>query len=67
MQGLDALQFGLFLACSIDNSALVNASGDYLNEVFTYQKKWSKLFRIAEAKRKQVMQNTQSQMLPNNK
>ena len=35
-------------------SALIGASSDYLNEMFTYQKKWSKLFRLSEAKNKQA-------------
>eukprot|EP00042_Codosiga_hollandica_P042778 m.396451 g.396451 ORF g.396451 m.396451 type:complete len:783 (-) comp56410_c0_seq1:116-2464(-) len=33
---------------------LLNGSSDYLNEVFSQQKKWSKLFQLNETKRKQL-------------
>lgn len=34
--------------------ALVNSSSEYLNEVFIYQKKWSKIFQLNETKRKHL-------------
>jgi hypothetical protein len=32
----------------------VNVSGEYINEVYTFQKKWSKLIQLSETKRKQA-------------
>ncbi len=43
-----------FITQCLCSRALVNSSSEYLNEVFIYQKKWSKIFQLNETKRKHV-------------
>ena len=36
------------------HSTLLQLNSEYLHEVYSYQKKWTKAFNISESKRKQV-------------